>query len=146
MEPAQGEGADEYEGELYLSPPDWKPAARVVDKAARADYVNAHNACEICGRYGRLTCHHLLKRSQGGDDVPENFAALCGHGTIGCHGDAERAVSDPRGRAARMALRVLIERHPKKRAYLAAQKSEGWLDRMYPDRYRAIKRNGQTSL
>lgn len=33
--------------------------------------------------------HHRLKRGQGGLWAPENIAALCGHGTAGCHGWVE---------------------------------------------------------
>lgn len=44
-----------------------------------------------------------------------------------------------------MGLRQLIERHTEKRNYLIEKKSEEWLDRFYPQRFRLIYRNGQKS-
>ena len=37
----------------------------------------AKGKCEVCGRPGRLDCHHIVKRSQRGADTPDNVAALC---------------------------------------------------------------------
>lgn len=125
--------------------PDFKPPARVVDKTARTAYLKQHPICEISGMSAQ-SVHHLIKRSQGGDDVPENFLAVDGSGTTGVHGDLERAPTDPRGRAARMAARQVIERHPEKRTYVVATKSEEWLDKYYPDRFRLTYRNGQVSI
>lgn len=46
--------------------------------------------CERCCRSDRrLTMHHRKKRGQGGLWTPENIVALCGHGTVGCHGWVE---------------------------------------------------------
>lgn len=45
--------------------------------------------CVICGSTGRLSIHHVLPRSQGGDDIEANFVCLCGDGVTGCHGDVE---------------------------------------------------------
>lgn len=44
--------------------------------------------CALCGAVD-FSLHHVLKRSQGGDDVRENIVALCGSGTTGCHGLVE---------------------------------------------------------
>lgn len=46
--------------------------------------------CCICGNV-LFSVHHVLKRSQGGDDVKENLVPLCGSGTTGCHGAVEGA-------------------------------------------------------
>lgn len=46
--------------------------------------------CCLCGAVD-FSIHHVLKRSQGGDDVRANLVALCGHGTAGCHGLVEGA-------------------------------------------------------
>lgn len=48
----------------------------------------AFDECVICGGID-ISVHHILPRSQGGDDVWENLVALCGSGTHGCHGAVE---------------------------------------------------------
>ncbi len=37
--------------------------------------------CESCGSTEDLTCHHIKKRSEGGNDNPFNLAILC----MDCH-------------------------------------------------------------
>jgi 5-methylcytosine-specific restriction endonuclease McrA len=59
--------------------------------------------CALCGDTGKLSIHHILPRSQGGDDVKENLIALCGDGVSGDHGDVEHRRGD-----ARRALGLLI--------------------------------------
>lgn len=69
--------------------------------------------CVICGAVD-FSVHHVLKRSQGGDDVRANLVALCGHGTAGCHGAVEASEE-----AACAALgRYLMEERPDTIAYL----------------------------
>lgn len=71
--------------------PDPKPAprprkqTRVIDKDATKRARLAHPSCVICGDLA-TNSHHVLARSQGGDDVPACLASLCGSGTSGCHG------------------------------------------------------------
>lgn len=48
----------------------------------------AFDECVICGGID-ISVHHILPRSQGGDDVWENLVPLCGSGTHGCHGAVE---------------------------------------------------------
>jgi len=46
-------------------------------------------SCEVCGANFGLQQHHIVKRSQGGGDFPENIIWLCWdchHGTLGVHG------------------------------------------------------------
>ncbi len=68
--------------------PDPKPEKR--HKASQADWDDIrlrfeHAACVHCGLpYQSL--HHILPRSQGGDDFQVNLVPLCGSGTTGCHG------------------------------------------------------------
>lgn len=50
--------------------------------------VLSQPSCAICGQEA-ATAHHILKRSQGGDDSLSNLVALCGSGTTGCHGKIE---------------------------------------------------------
>lgn len=45
--------------------------------------------CAVCGETSRLSIHHVLPRSQMGDDVWGNLVCLCGDGVTGCHGDVE---------------------------------------------------------
>lgn len=44
--------------------------------------------CVVCGERTQ-SLHHVLRRSQGGDDVTVNLAPVCGTGTTGCHGRIE---------------------------------------------------------
>lgn len=44
-----------------------------------------HRECAACGRTAS-NIHHILPRGEGGDDLPGNFAGICGSGTMGCHG------------------------------------------------------------
>ena len=63
--------------------------SRIIDpaaiEAAKRDY------CVHCGitkapRAEYYEVHHIVRRSQGGDDVPENLANICkGPGTNFCH-------------------------------------------------------------
>lgn len=41
--------------------------------------------CLRCGKPA-TNRHHRKRKSQGGDDSPENVIDLCGSGTTGCHG------------------------------------------------------------
>ena len=60
----------------------------VMARAGFGDRVNAR--CERCGSPGPLSCQHLVKRSHGGRWEPRNIVVLCGDGTTGCHGWAEK--------------------------------------------------------
>lgn len=48
--------------------------------------------CAVCGRWGRLERHHIVRRSAGklfrhGREVPKPTVTLCGFGNAGgCHG------------------------------------------------------------
>ena len=63
-----------------LNPVSDKGRAR---KAVCADYCRRHPSCETCpdifGRSPRFTQHphHILRRSQGGDDSDDNLLAVC---------------------------------------------------------------------
>ena len=53
------------------------PALRALRAHVRA---RAKGRCEVVagtGHRGPLDCHHVVKRSHGGRDVPENLALLC---------------------------------------------------------------------
>lgn len=92
--------------------------------------VRALGRCQMCNaRTLALDPHHLVPRSQGGDDVQPNFAALCiwpppGF-TSGCH--KRITENDP---AALRRLRATLD--PLQVAYIVERKGEAWLDRRYP--------------
>ncbi len=55
------------------------------DPKARAEFHRrgaVYGECSVCGVAVGLSLHHVYDR----DDVPANFAFLCGDGTRGCHG------------------------------------------------------------
>lgn len=70
-----------------------RPAPRIRDVAAMTAYHEKMRSCEIratdCQGSWLLSVHHVYPRSQGGDDVEENFVMGCGSGTTGCHGKVE---------------------------------------------------------
>ncbi len=85
---------------------------------------DAHR-CQICGaRTLALDPHHLVPRSQGGDDVIPNFAALCILEPA-CH--ARVTANDP---AALSALRASLD--ALQVAYIVERKGAAWLERRYP--------------
>lgn len=60
---------------------------RVRDPAVLRQVVFESDECVSCGdTTRRRSAHHVLHRSQGGDDVRENLLVLCGDGVAGCHG------------------------------------------------------------
>ena len=90
-------------------PPDPKGNARVKDTdLMRLLHISA-DECEVTGKTGRLHLHHVLYRSQGGDDVRANLwmvdedLHLAYH-----HGDPE----------ARRVMAAHVEKRPDTRFYL----------------------------
>ena len=52
-------------------------------------YERDNYQCELCDSTKGLQKHHIVKRSQGGKDTPENLILLCWdchHGKYGVHG------------------------------------------------------------
>ena len=92
---------------------DFKDGARIVDPDLMRQAHWAFDECIICGGID-ITIHHILPRSQLGDDVWENLVPLCGSGTHGCHGAVEAGL-DSACRA--LGLYVMRER-PDTLAYL----------------------------
>ena len=70
-------------------PQDWKPSPRVKDPDAvrRFRLLRLGEPCEECEARPGIHVHHRVFRSQGGDDVEDNFSWLCGS----CH-DREHGV------------------------------------------------------
>lgn len=53
----------------------------------RAVIERDRSCCNICGIYTQEPPHHIIPYSQGGSDIPENMAGLCGSIPTreGCH-------------------------------------------------------------
>ena len=51
---------------------------RVALREAYCDY------CQLCGQTGVIQVHHIIYRSHGGGDIPDNLISLC----LSCHDDA----------------------------------------------------------
>lgn len=64
---------------------DFKPGRRIVNLDALRRARLRWDACAACGG-DPGSVHHVLPRSEGGDDVEGNLMLLCGDGTKGCHG------------------------------------------------------------
>lgn len=116
---------------------DPKPARRVRDPQSGFEKVLWEAKCRICGApgvfypdsdaylYTKLTRHHLVPKSVGGDDVDDNQVPLCGDGTTGCHGDVEARMPGVRSQLRGKLRSPEID-------YIVAKKSREWLDRHYP--------------
>jgi hypothetical protein len=71
--------------------PDTKPQRRHRADTAEWKEIRARFAdacCVSCGLAAE-SLHHVVPKSQGGDDVEANLVPLCGDGTRGCHGKLE---------------------------------------------------------
>lgn len=105
--------------------PDPKPRARSIDRGVGRLKCNGEATCRICGkRTIALDPHHIVPRSQGGDDVAENIAPLCAPWEPSCH----RRVTENDPEALR-ALRSAL--HPEETAYVLARKGAAWLEKRY---------------
>lgn len=117
--------------------PDPKPPRRIKDPQAGAEKTRREARCRICGAPGvyytdanphgmtKLTRHHLVPRSQRGDDVDDNLVPLCGDGTTGCHSDIEEY---------RYGARVALRAHlfAPEVDYVVAKRGREWLEKSYP--------------
>lgn len=65
--------------------PDPKAAPRVKDRKATTRATVGRECVAGCGQRA-ANGHHVIGKGQGGDDVVENVAPLCGSGSSGCHG------------------------------------------------------------
>jgi 5-methylcytosine-specific restriction endonuclease McrA len=93
--------------------------SRLVDPTLARRVLLVNRWCQICGEPSAST-HHIVPRSHGGDDVPENLAALCGNGVTGCHGDVELHLHGAR-------LRLFCALNEHQRAYAQRRKGAHWL-------------------
>lgn len=56
---------------------DAKSDPRIVDNTALAIAKLYYRECAICGSTQSVHIHHIVFRSQGGDDVDANLCGLC---------------------------------------------------------------------
>lgn len=101
-------------------------------RATSQEWAELHLSftAELCWCCGQAwdSLHHIYPRGQGGDDVRENLAPVCGNGTMGCHGLLEDR--DPWARGALYEaltyenFRYLVDR--------LGPTWQGWLERNYP--------------
>lgn len=111
---------------------DPKPSRRIVDKRLLVLVVSEAEAalvgCQLgCGVVAPLSAHHIIPRSQGGDDVRANIAVLCGDGTRRCHGLIEAG-----DRRARHMLRAAMT--PAQVTYGVGKVGAERFERRYPSR------------
>lgn len=67
----------------------------VKSKSNYMKYRKEHVLCEIPScRTLAVDCHHIIFKSQGGSDVPENFIALCRAHHEEAHGPESRQVRE----------------------------------------------------
>lgn len=111
-----------------LHRPARRPKRIVATKAQWAVIAAAKlGPCRVCcdpcrnGKiYGLAQFHHLVPRSQMGDDVPDNIVPLC----LFCHGDVTRRVSS--------SLRKLAESlTDAEYAYCIGKLGEGAIERLF---------------
>jgi hypothetical protein len=69
--------------------PDPKRGKRKRDSRISRDTIAREPWCVICEDARSQSAHHIVKRSQGGDDVLANTVGVCGDGVRGCHGRLE---------------------------------------------------------
>jgi 5-methylcytosine-specific restriction endonuclease McrA len=67
---------------------------RIKSKKAIKDYEKSHPFCEICSGQPYLGPHHIIFRSQGGSDVPENLIRLCYNKHRDAHGPDSRKIRE----------------------------------------------------
>jgi hypothetical protein len=114
-------------------PADPKPWRRHVATFEEWEGIYAEKVtgqlCRGCGTTtGKITGHHMVPKSLGGDDVAANIIPLCGSGTQGCHGAIED--HNPGWEAIATAVRESLS--PLELQYALAKKGRYWLDRYLP--------------
>lgn len=84
--------------------------------------------CDVCCRARADSLHHIVRKSQSGDDYAVNLLSVCGDGVRGCHGLIE--ARDP---FTLSIVRTLIEARIPTLSYVLNKKGYGWLERSYPE-------------
>lgn len=109
-----------------------KPQGRIVASPAEWDRLRGlftHACCVSCG----LPCeslHHVVPRSQGGDDIEMNLAPMCGDGTRGCHGRLESHA--PGWERIAGHVRAYVMARASRHVYVLDKIGQDRFDRRYP--------------
>lgn len=82
---------------------DWRPDRRIVDPDLMRILKLRWDECCLCGVTNDLHIHHIVYRSQSGDDIEANCCCLC----IGCHTSIHSR--DPE-KWAQLAVHIVAER------------------------------------
>ena len=61
--------------------------ANVRNRTRKAVYEREGYRCALCDSTRQLELHHIIKRSQGGTDNPENLICLCHYCHLMAHGE-----------------------------------------------------------
>lgn len=106
---------------------DWKQPPRVIADKRDWEVLRSEKLgpCRCCGNTYGVSLHHLVPRSQGGDDLPWNLVPLCGSGTSGHHGKVEA-----RDKISRHELRKSLT--DGELGYIVGKKGLEWLAGAYP--------------
>lgn len=108
-----------------------KPASLIgMDEAEIRALVDGLSIDEIDELFSGISLHHIVQKGglYGGADTEANCAAVCGHGTAGCHELLENR--DP------AACRVFAERlTDQEYAHAISKGGEGFIERRYGIRY-----------
>jgi len=66
---------------------DPKQGKRTVDQSTVRAFLLMHDECAACGHISS-NAHHVIQKGAPhfGDDVPGNLLAICGTGSMRCHG------------------------------------------------------------
>lgn len=102
---------------------DPKPRRRVIEDKEGWEILRRIKLapCRLCGAQWLPQLHHLVSRSLGGDDVPDNLVPLCAE----CHQAVEEHFEP-----ACVSLRESLT--DRERAYIVGKKGADYLDRRYP--------------
>lgn len=109
--------------------PDPKPVKRIRATPKEWSAIRLHLLegkhfwCCVCGWRYWNELHHVVPRSQGGDDLAVNLIEVCRE----CHGRIENRDSKERAQ-----VREVVYRRPATHGYVVQRKSQEWLDRNYP--------------
>jgi hypothetical protein len=89
-----------------------------------------NECCCACGLREPLSLHHVVPKSQGGDDVRENLVVLCGDGTRGCHGKLEN--HEPGWERVAGHVRAYVQARESRLRYVLDRIGQARFDSRYP--------------
>ena len=122
-------GAPADSPSLLAGVPDPRPPKRIVDGHVLRRFRESGQDCLVCG-YSHVQPHHLILKSQGGDDCLENLVPLC----QGCHGALHGTPCRTFGHRidsgfvqSAIARYLASESGEDALSYLRSKRSDGWI-------------------